>query len=90
MRRMFIVARGDRLQFALQPEQCRDPFQGQRLVSVLRALLPHHDGEAARDVGGADGALGLVLMLAAGAAGPEGFKADILNCQRLRCIRQRR
>jgi hypothetical protein len=37
MRRMRVVLRGDRLQFALQPEQRRDPLQGQRLVSVLRA-----------------------------------------------------
>ena len=87
MRGMRIVLRGDRLQLAPQPEQRRDPLQCQRLVSMLRALLPRHDGEAAGDVGGADGALGLVLMLAAGAAGPEDFKADILDRQHFRSFR---
>ena len=90
MRRMRIVLRGDRLQIALQPEQRRNSLQCQRLVSVLRALVPRHDREAAGDVGGAHRALGLVLMLAAGAAGPEGFKADILDRQGFRCVRQRR
>ena len=87
---MRIVLRGYRLQLALQPEQRCNSLQCQRLISMLRALLPRHDGEAARDVGGADGALGLVLMLAAGAAGAEGFKADIVDRERFRCLRQRR
>ena len=49
MDRMRIVPRGDRLQLALQLKQRGDPLQRQRLVSVLRALVPRDDGEAACD-----------------------------------------
>jgi hypothetical protein len=83
MRRMRIVLRGDCLQLTLQPEERRNSRQGQRLVSVLRAFVPRDDGEAACDMGSSHRALGLVLMLAAGAAGAEGFEADILDRQRL-------
>jgi len=87
MHRMGLVPSGDCFQFIPKPEQSRDPFQGQRLVAVLRAFLTNHDRETARDVGGTHGALGLVLVLASRPSGAKGFKADIPDRQRFRCIR---
>lgn len=84
MRRMGIIPGGDRLQFTLEPDQRRDPLDRQRLVAMLRAFVACHDGETARNVYRTHGALGFVLMLTAGTAGPEGFEANFLGGQRFR------
>jgi len=90
MRRMGIGPRGDGMKFALRRNQRRKSLQGQRLVAMLRALVARHDGQTARDVDGTHRALGSVLVLAAGAAGPERFKANVAGGQRGCRVRRRR
>ena len=84
MRRMGVIPRGCRLQFALQPGQRREPFQRQRPVAILRTLFARHHRQSTSDMNGTHRAFGRVLMLVAGAAGAERLEADFSSDQRLR------
>ena len=52
-------------------------LHGLGLVLVLRAVVLALDHDAGRQVGDADGGIGLVDVLAAGAAGPVGVDAQV-------------
>src|SRR3954469_9941032 len=62
-------------------EQRRETCECQRLVAMLRAAVACDCDDASRPVHGAYGALGFVLVLAAGPAGTKALEPDVRDGQ---------